>query len=209
MPSRFSTTTQTILIGTPALLLAMGCSDAGVTATEPDPISGVEVVAEARPAWVTLPMRMTFTVEVQGPVPDPLPECAVAHLASALEGTASYLGQFRGIGSTCIRSLVPDPDPPFPPPGPAPWATASFSNPLWVLTAANGDELWLRASDATAVLGIDPNDGSFTSLASRGTHVIIGGTGRFADANGELRTIAVNEDGQGPDDVYSEGWIRY
>jgi hypothetical protein len=200
---------QAILSGTPALLLMMGCSEAGVTATELDSISGVEVVAEARPAWVTLPMRMTFTVELQGPVPDPLPECAVAHLASVLEGTASHLGHFRGTGSTCIRSLMPDPDPPFLPPGPAPWATASFSNPLWVLTAANGDELWLRASDATAVFGINPTDGSFTSLASRGTHVIIGGTGRFADADGELRTTAVNEDGQGPDDVHSDGWIRY
>lgn len=156
------------------------------------------------------PMHMRLTVELVGPVATPLPECLVGHFSSVIAGHATHLGKVSGVGSTCIMGLAPDADPPFLPPGPPPYATGVFSNPLWVLTAANGDELWLEAFDAVVVLGgVNPADGSYTSLAARGTHRVIGGTGRFAGATGELRTVAVNEDGQGPDHARSEGWIRY
>ena len=89
-------------------------------------------------------------------------------------------------------------------PGPGPYLTATFSNPRWELTAANGDELWLEAPEAVAVISLDDN-----SLRAVGTHTIIGGTGRFEDAAGELVSGAVNEDGMGPDDFRSDGRIRY
>ena len=161
-----------------------------------------------RGAPATRPMTMRLSVELVGPVQNPLPECRVAHLKSVITGHATHLGNVRGVGSTCIRSLTPDANPPFLPPGPPPYATADFTSPSWVLTAANGDELWLEAT-GVAVVGVNPADGSFTSLAARGTHRITGGTGRFEGATGELETRSVNEDGQGPDDARSEGWIRY
>jgi hypothetical protein len=157
----------------------------------------------------TRPMRLRMTVELVGWVDAPLAECPIGHFKSVIMGHATHLGKFSGVGSTCISTLEPDADPPFLPPGPPPYFTASFSNPRWVLTAASGDELWLEATDAVAVFGVNPQDGSFTSLAARGTHWIVGGAGRFAGATGELQTMAVNEDAQGPDDVRSEGWIRY
>ncbi len=156
----------------------------------------------------TRPMKMHLAVELGDPVQTPLPECLVAHVSSVITGHATHLGEVRGVGSTCIQTLQPDANPPFLPPGQPPYATAQFTNPSWVLTAANGDELWLEAT-GIAVLGVNPADGSFASLAARGTHRITGGTGRFEGATGELETRAVNEDAQGPDDVRSEGWIQY
>lgn len=203
-------TTYRTLLGLGLLVpLAPGCrNETPTSTTEAAPLHVASPVANmVREA--TRPMAMTFTVEFVGLVDEPLPECLVGHFRSVLEGRATHLGNFSGVGSTCILTLAPDQDPPFLPPGPPPYATAAFTNPLWVLTAANGDELWLEATDAVAVLGVNPDDGSFTSLAARGTHRIIGGTGRFAGATGELQTMAVNEDAQGPDDAQSEGWIRY
>lgn len=114
------------------------------------------------------------------------------------------LGRFSGVGSTCITDQVaPDPDPPFTPAGPAPYATATFTNPRWTLTAANGDELWLE-NDAVAVLSL-----ADMSLEAHGTQRIVGGTGRFAGATGEAAITGVNEDGQGPDDFGGYGWIRF
>ncbi|HXW08391.1 MAG TPA: hypothetical protein VD833_24380 [Vicinamibacterales bacterium] len=158
----------------------------------------------------TRPMTMRMTVEFVGPVDTPLPECVMGHVRSVIVGLATHLGNFSGSGSTCIMTLAPDADPPFLPPGPPPYFTGTFSNPRWLLTAASGDQLWLEATDAVAVLGgVNPEDGSYTSLAARGTHRIVGGTGPFTGATGELQTTAVNEDGQGPDEGRSEGWIRY
>lgn len=188
---------------------ALSCTNTLPTSSAPPEAARAEVLAAITPEPVTRPMTMRLTVTLQGPVPAPSPECLIAHQSSVLEGYATHLGHFRGTGSTCILSVVPDPDPPFLPAGPPPYFTAPFTNPLWVLTAADGDELWLKADDAVAVLTFNPDDGSETSLRARGTHHIIGGTGRFARATGELQTTAVNEDGQGPDEARSVGWIRY
>lgn len=100
-------------------------------------------------------------------------------------------------------NAAPDPAAPFPAPGPPPYATAPFSNPLWTLTAADGDELWVEG-EGVAVLSLA--DGS---LRARGRQRIIGGTGRFAGATGEVEAQGLNEDGQGPDDFGSNGWIRF
>lgn len=195
----------------PALiaLAAPGCeNDTPTSSVEAGPLHQAPAAANMAPG--TRRMRMSFTVEFVGPVETPLPQCLGGHFSSVLEGHATHLGGFRGTGSTCILTAVPDEAPPFLPPGPPPYIRAEFTNPLWVLRAANGDELWLEATEAVAVLGgVNPADGSYTSLAARGTTRIIGGSGRFAAATGELQTTAVNEDGQGADDARAEGWIRY
>lgn len=149
-----------------------------------------------------LPWRIDATVAV---TPAPAPAGCLVYFTSVIEGTATHLGRFTGVGSTCVTSQVaPDPTPPFTPAGPAPYATATFTNPLWTLTAANGDELWLEGPGATAVISLADN-----SLKGIGTMEIIGGTGRFAGATGHADVGAVNDDGMGPDDFSGRGWIRF
>lgn len=162
----------------------------------------------ARAVDVTRPMKISAGVAFVGEVV-PAPAPCLQLFNSEINGTATHLGRFNGVGSTCILEIVaPDPDPPYPAPGPPPYATATFSNPLWTLTAANGDELWLEAPRGTCVLSLVDN-----SLLCQGSgepvQFIVGGTGRFAEATGELVPHAINEDGQGPDDFESEGWIRF
>jgi hypothetical protein len=149
-----------------------------------------------------LPWRITATVAT---TPADPPDGCLVYFTSVIEGTATYLGRFSGIGSTCVVDQVaPDPDPPFTPAGPPPYATAQFTNPRWTLTAANGDELWIEGPEAVAVISFADN-----SLAARGIHRIVGGTGRFTGATGEAQVGAVNDDGQGPDDFSGTGWIRF
>lgn len=189
---------------------ALACSE---TATAPEsastlgPASSPEApaVIGATDAVATRAMKISARISFTGDVVPPDAPC-LQQLSSAILGNATHLGHFEGMGSTCILDIVaPDPAPPFPAPGAPPYVTAAFSNPLWVLTAANGDELWLRTTDATAVCRLE----NFFQCRASGTHVIIGGTGRFAGATGELSSGAINEDGEGPDDFESRGWIRF
>lgn len=199
----------------PALAAAaLACSEA---VTEPvaetaaaneragQPTSGMTDVGEsALGSNATRAMKIRATVAlVDEVVPPPAPCLQLS--ASVIEGNATHLGRFEGVGSTCILDVVaPDPNPPFPAPGPPPYLTATFSNPLWELTAANDDELWLESGPSVCVISLADN-----SLRCEGSHTIVGGTGRFEGAIGELESGAVNEDGQGPDDFESHGWIRY
>jgi hypothetical protein len=189
---------------------ALACSE---VATAPEsastlgPPSSPEAsdVIGATAASATRAMKVSARVSFIGEIVPPDAPC-LQQLSSAILGNATHLGRFEGVGSTCILDVVaPDPDPPFAAPGAPPYATAAFSNPLWVLTAANGDELWLRTVEATAVCRLE----NFSQCRVSGTHVIIGGTGRFAGATGELSSRAINEDGEGPDDFESRGWILY
>lgn len=148
-----------------------------------------------------IPLYIRATVDLAEEVVPSSDLCAQL-FKSIIEGSATPLGAFSGVGSTCVHS-PPEPidAPPFPAPGPPPYTTAGFSNPRWVLTFAVGDELWMEAVDAVAVFS--QVDGS---LRARGTHRIIGGTGRFTGAAGELQSEATNA-GDGPDDFESRGWI--
>lgn len=169
-----------------------------------DPLATAPALASA--SVVTVAMRISGGYLVVSETAPPPAPCQVL-LNATIEGTATLLGHFTGIGSTCVLAGWPpaaDPAPPFTPPGPPPFATVLFSNPRWTLTAANGDELWLEARDAIAVFSL--TDGS---AQARGVHGIIGGTGRFDGATGELATEAVNADGLGSDDLESRGWIRF
>ena len=189
---------------------ALACSDA---VTEPaarlangsSAVGGTEVEDSALGrSDATRPMKLRLTVAATGEVvPPPTPCLQFFH--TVIEGHATHTGRIEGVGRTCVTDAVaPDPSPPFPAPGPGPYLTATFSNPLWELTAANGDQLFLEAVDAVAVISLA--DGS---LRAEGSHTIVGGTGRFAGATGILQSAAVNADGVGPDDFESHGWIRY
>jgi hypothetical protein len=186
-----------------SLIVLLAAGGAGCTRAPlaPDAVELSANGSASRGRSQQLPWRIRATVAVTPALPPP---GCLAYFTSVIEGTATHLGRFSGVGSTCITDQVaPDPDPPFTPAGPAPYATATFTNPRWTLTAANGDELWLE-NDAVAVLSI-----ANLSLEAHGTQRIVGGTGRFAGATGEAEITAVNEDGQGPDDFGGYGWIRF
>lgn len=77
----------------------------------------------------------------------------------SLEGQATYLGRFTGIGEHCTRIN---------------WAMGGsfISDGVLTLTAANGDELWSNYERVTS----DPDTPE--------VHTFVGGTGRFASASG-------------------------
>ena len=195
-----------LLLALPPALLAAGiaaCGDPSLPMSAetptPDPAFSVDV---------TRPMMISAGVLAVGEVVPP-PDPCVRKFNLEIKGTATHLGRFEGVGSTCVlEAIAPDPDPPFLPAGPAPYFTAIFSNPLWVLTTANGDELWLEAPHGVCVFSLVDNS-MLCEEPEASVHFIIGGTGRFANATGELISGAVNEDGMGPDDFESHGWIRY
>lgn len=186
-----------------ALLVLAGCDSPAVpAASNPVAPDGSAILETASRPDAVRPWHIRATVAT---TPAPPPAGCVIYFTSVIEGHATHLGAFSGIGSTCLTGVIqPDPDPPFVPAGPPPYFTADFTNPLWTLTASNGDELWLVGDQAVAVISLTDN-----SLSARGTHRIVGGTGRFAGATGEARVGAVNEDGQGPDDFAGTGWIRF
>jgi hypothetical protein len=190
-----------IAFSLPVTALAAGALACGNSPIAPDvaglaPTDALSVSAEQLPWSIEATVATTPTA--------PPPGC-IAFFTSVIEGTATHAGRFSGPGSTCVvDQIAPDPDPPFLPAGPPPYFTAQFTNPLWTLTAANDDEIWLESVDAVAVISL--TDGS---LAARGTQRIIGGTGRFEGATGEAQVGAVNDDGQGPDDFSGRGWIRF
>lgn len=187
-----------------ALILATACGGGSMSGPDEvadtlEPAVGPVVSAASAPrkAW-----RIDATVAVTPAAP---PAGCAVYFTSVIEGHATHLGTFSGVGSTCITGVIqPDPNPPFLPAGPAPYFTAEFYNPLWTLTGANGDELWLESYDAVAVFSMVDN-----SLVAEGRMRVVGGTGRFAGATGDAMVGAVNEDGIGPDDFSGSGWISY
>ena len=148
------------------------------------------------------PMKMVGTVEAVGEVIPPPAGCLFA-FNTKIRLQATHMGKVEGDGQSCVVSLTPDPTPPFLPPGPPPYGTAPFVA-QWVLRAANGDELWLEGYESVAVLGLETG-----SLRARGRFHIVGGTGRFSGATGELEASSVNYFGQPADAFKSDGWIQY
>lgn len=187
-----------ILLIAPLGTAVLSCVDAPLPTAET-----IDTDSPALSAIATRPFRMSGEFFAGGPAV-PLPAPCLQAFNAVVHGTGTHLGDFEGVGQTCVTDVVsPDPDPPFLPAGPPPYFTATFSNTLRI-TAANGDELWLESEGAVAVFSAVNN-----SLRAIGPHEIVGGTGRFAGATGELQTTSINEDGQGPDDFTSVGWIRY
>lgn len=148
------------------------------------------------------PMRMVGTVAPVGEVVPPPPGCVLSFITK-IRLRVTHMGRVDGDGQTCVLSLTPDPDPSMLPPGPPPYATAPFTA-SWVLVAANGDQLRLEGFDSEAVLGLETG-----SLRARGKFRIVGGTGRFEGATGEVNASSVNHFGQPADEFESRGWIRY
>ena len=194
------------LVAASALVAVIGCSDPAAPAGGPA-VALLAPSAEApRPQLAVEGGSRAWHIRASVSVtPATPPDGCLAYFTSVIQGHATHLGRFEGVGTTCVTAQVaPDPDPPFRPAGPPPYATATFHNPGWTLTAANGDELWLEGLESTAVLSaID------MSLIAEGRMRVVGGTGRFEGATGTASVGATNDDGVGPDDFYGNGWIRY
>lgn len=149
-------------------------------------------------------MKMSLGVEFVSEVVPP-PEPCLQVFNSVIKGTATHLGRFEGVGSTCILDVIaPDPDPPFLAPG-----SATLPHRRLLEPAVGADGGQRRSSCAWRPPMPSRSSASSTIRYERWGHRILGGTGPFDGATGELHTEAINEDGQRPDDGESRGWIRY
>jgi hypothetical protein len=103
-------------------------------------------------------------------------------LSSATEaGHATHLGRFEAGFSHCIDPI-----------------TNAYAAGLRTLTAANGDELWLEYSGQAQYLA---PPAATLPYSFTGPVTVVGGTGRFAGATGEL-----TESGQAVLNLTAEGW---
>ena len=204
MPLPTPTRTLTPALASLVAFAALACTDTGTEPARSTLVPSVDepsYAAKAARRAMKVRAKISFVGEVV-----PLASPCLQELSAVWTGNATHLGRFEGEATTCILDVVaPDPDPPFDAPGEPPYVTAAFTNPLIVLTAANGDELWLTSGDAVAVCRL----ANFFQCRARGTTFVIGGTGRFEGATGELAAGAVNDDGAGPDDYEADGWIRF
>jgi hypothetical protein len=180
-------------------VLALGCGDEGPL--EPN-ASGTAVIGDARPAVAAAspPAAVPFrgVVRATEQIPDPSPPAGCVQLQHVTHvGKLTHLGQFRGMGTTCLLSAQPGvTDPPFLPSGPPPYFVADFTVDQ-AYTAANGDVLLVSGE---GVLVQSMADGSG---ALRGHGQVDGGTGRFDGATGDF-------DVGGADGVVRyDGWIAY
>lgn len=113
-------------------------------------------------------------------------------------GVAEHLGRLSAVSSHCTRFDFFSP-----PPG-----LSQFGDGRMVLTAANGDELWITYSGSFLFYpGATPDVG--LSVVTFSTMTIVGGTGRFVDAGGSLTGSAVDNFPAGPNIVTLSGTIMY
>ena len=78
-----------------------------------------------------------------------------------------------------------------------------------VVTAANGDELWVRYSGFFDFFPAADRPDAGTSLLTYDPMTVLGGTGRFADATGSLTGSAADAFGTGGTTAQFDGWIAY
>ena len=133
---------------------------------------------KSEPKTVTVPFKSSFIGEYTSvQVPPPVGECDISFVAKVgvdYEGTATHLGKFTGSFDFCA-SGSPNPNHP---------DGAAYGPAMTVMTAANGDELWL--SGEGFVNQTQPEDGQPEYVTSwwRDHFEILGGTGRFEGATG-------------------------
>ena len=112
-------------------------------------------------------------------------------------GNAVHLGQVTVEESHCTQIdifTVPNP--------------GIFQDGRMVITAANGDELWIAYSGGFLFTpGATPDVG--VSQIDISTMTVVGGTGRFAGATGSISGHAVDNFPAGPSTGDFHGWIVY
>ena len=113
-------------------------------------------------------------------------------------GTATHLGRVSVLQSHCTRFDFLA-SPPMP---------ADFTDGRMVVTAANGDELWIRYSGTFLFYpGATVEEGQ--SDISYGSMTIAGGTGRFEGASGTITGSAIDNWPAGPHVADFHGRIEY
>jgi hypothetical protein len=139
-----------------AALLIAGCQDAGPIAASPDGA----FLAVAEMAAPVRPFKGSFAGTSSHGAPcgeDPW----IVALSVVGQGNATHLGRTRLDLTACWD-----------------WSTFTPAGPVAArFTAANGDEVWMTAGDFV----IEQETGVMTSR-----YFILGGTGRFEAAQGEL-----------------------
>jgi len=125
-----------------------------------------------------------------------LPSDWVTTIDSA--GTAAHLGRVSVVQSHCTRFDFLA----------APPQDATFADGLMVVTAANGDQLWIEyAGSFLFYPGATPEVG--VSRISYSSVAIVGGTGRFKGASGTMVGSAVDDFPLGANIAVLRGTIVY
>lgn len=162
-------------IGTVALAasLAVGCTD------QHGPVgdSGTRVIAEGTAAVfdVAKPFKAELFTDLVALVPDPV--CGAPPMFLNIQqgyGESTHLGRFTSYIEFCVDASQILDDGVL-----SPGETAPYSQGVGVLTAANGDELYLSISGVV----LPSSDPEFL-YEFQDPFLFTGGTGRFAGASG-------------------------
>ena len=114
-------------------------------------------------------------------------------------GTAGHLGAVTVLQSHCTTFPFFEPAP----------QRGTFVDGLMVVTAANGDELWVRYGGFFDFYPAPDRPDIGTSLLTYEPMTIVGGTGRFAGATGAFTGSATDAFGSGGNTAHFGGWIAY
>lgn len=114
-----------------------------------------------------------------------------------LRGTAEHLGRVSVVASHCTQIDI------FTTPNPG-----VFQDGEMVVSAANGDDLWLSYAGTFTFTPQGAPDVGVTDI-SFSTITVVGGTGRFEGATGSLTGHAVDIFPAGPHTASFAGWIVY
>lgn len=166
-----------------AALALAACQDAGPTA----PLATPSISAAVQPVQLPYKARFSGTTQFAFP-PNACPAAFPILVTETGVGNAAHLGRSEVVFTMCGRLVAgPGSDHEY---GPGP--------SRGVATAADGDELWFTTED-----------GTFTAAtgAIRAHAVIVGGTGRFADATGEMENVGFG--GMAGWVIEGSGWISY
>ena len=152
----------------------------------------------ARVEAVTTPLKAHAFTDLAGLAPDPVCGAPPRFLNTQVgEGEATHLGRFTVTFTFCVDAtdLVDDGTL-------TEGESAPYDTGVGTIIAANGDELYLAISGVVL-----PSDHPDFDFEFHDAFVITGGTGRFAEANGEGTTDSFVD--QSIDRTYHSwsGWL--
>lgn len=128
---------------------------------------------------VATPFAATAVTQSPGIVPDPACGAPPRFLETQIgEGTGTYLGRFTITFTFCVDATDLLDDGML-----TPGESVPYDNVLGIITAANGDQLFLTGSGEV----LPSNEPGFV-FEFHDTFTFAGGTGRFAGASGQLTT---------------------
>jgi hypothetical protein len=167
------------------VLILLGCDEDGLTSTETvvsDQQAGYTAAKNdygRSDGTVIVPFKSHFKTHNERPAPDYRESCGdrpwppYAQTIQVGSGEATHLGQFTTRGTFCTDQTA------FKDGELSPGESLPYDNVWFVLTAANGDELWLTGGGE-----ILPSDDPECNFEFFDPFEFAGGTGRFAGATG-------------------------